>query len=303
MAADAPCLVTGGAGFAGRHLVGELRAAGHTVTAPLRAELDLREAAATREHVARVRPARVFHLAALASVGRSWDSPAETLAANQEMTVNVLEAVRHEAPQARVLVAGSGEVYGPPAELPLTEEAPLRPRSPYAVSKVGCELLGELYADVHGLHVVRTRAFNHAGPGQTPDFVVGSITRQAALAALAGEASATVVTGAPSVARDFCDVRDVVRAYRLAIEAAPGVYNVASGRARSVSELVAALGAVAGIEIRQEADPRRARPHDTPVVFASAARLESATRWRPEVPLERTLSDTVAAWKAKLQAA
>ena len=129
-------LVTGGGGFAGRHLVERLRDHGSEVFAPSSADLDLREAERVRETVAHVRPAHVYHLAALASVGRSWEDPRRPLVENQEMTLNVLEAVRQEAAEARVLVASSGEVYGPPAELPVTEEAPLQPQSPYALSKV-----------------------------------------------------------------------------------------------------------------------------------------------------------------------
>jgi GDP-4-dehydro-6-deoxy-D-mannose reductase len=165
MAAGA-ALVTGGSGFVGRHLVAEL---GDAALAPTHAELDLLDARALRRALAAAGPACVFHLAAHASVSRSWDDPAAVLRENLEMTANLLEAVRHEAPGAAVVVASSSEVYGPPERLPVDESAALRPQNPYAVSKAACDLLAGQYADAHGLRVVRLRAFNQAGPGQSDD--------------------------------------------------------------------------------------------------------------------------------------
>ena len=141
----ARALVTGAGGFAGRHLVRHLSDSGGEVAGPSSADLDLRDADRTRALVRDVRPDRVFHLAALASVKRSWDEPERTIADNQAMTLTLLEAVRHEAPGARVLLAGTGEVYGAPSSLPVTEDAPLAPQNPYALSKASCDLLGQLY--------------------------------------------------------------------------------------------------------------------------------------------------------------
>ncbi len=154
------------------------------------------------------------------------------------MTLNVLEAVRVETPKTPVLVASSGEVYGPPERLPIDEKAALRPQNPYAVSKAACDLLAGQYVDAHELRVVRTRAFNHAGPGQSDDYVVGTLTRQLAEAELRGHGRLVLRTGDIDSARDFTDVRDVVRAYAEAIELPPGTYNVCSGRATSIRELV-----------------------------------------------------------------
>src|SRR5215212_7131463 len=220
-------LVTGAGGFAGRHLVRHLRDRGEDVIGPPRAELDLRDADSTRTFVREARPTRVFHLAALASVGRSWEEPERTLEDNQSMTFSLLEEVRHEAPDAQVLVAGTGDAYGAPASLPVTEEARLAPENPYALSKAACDLLARLYARAWKLKVVRTRAFNHAGPGQSDDYVVGTLTRQIAAAEVAGEDSVLIRTGNPDTARDFTDVRDVVRAYAAAIELESGAYNIA----------------------------------------------------------------------------
>jgi len=203
------------------------------VVAPSHAQLDLLDAEAVRRWVGERRPERVFHLAALASVGRSWDEPERTLAANTAMTLHVLEAVRSEAPAARVLIAGSGEVYGPPERLPVDEEHPLRPQSPYAVSKATGDLLAGQYADAHGLHVVRWRAFNHAGPGQGTDYLVGTLTAQVAQAERAGAQEIVVRTGNPDARRDFTDVRDVARAHALLVDQAAGAYNTSAAARRS----------------------------------------------------------------------
>jgi GDP-4-dehydro-6-deoxy-D-mannose reductase len=293
-----PAFVTGGTGFAGRHLLDLLPDA----AAPPREELDLLNAPAVRAAVRAARPAAVFHLAALASVGRSWEAPAETLTANLRMTVNVLEAVRLEAPGAAVVVASSGEVYGPPPRLPLTEDAPLRPQNPYAVSKAACDLLGGQYADAFDMRVVRTRAFNHAGPGQAAEYVVGTLTRQVAEAEAAAEAEVVLRTGNPDSARDFTDVRDVVRAYVAAAGLPAGVYNVCSGRATSVRELVELLRRATALVVRHEVDPKRVRTHDVPEVRGSAERLRAACGWGPAIPLERTLADALAQWRRELGA-
>jgi GDP-4-dehydro-6-deoxy-D-mannose reductase len=289
-------LVTGGAGFAGRHLLGLLPGA----HAPSREELELLDAEAVRAAVRDRAPDTVFHLAALASVWRSWEAPAETITDNIAMTANLLEGVRHEAPEARVVLVTSGEVYGPPERLPVDEEAALRPQNPYAVSKAACDLLGGQYADAYDIRVVRLRPFNHAGPGQHDDYVVGTLTRQVAEAEVAGRAEAVVRTGNPDSARDFTDVRDVVRAYAAAANLDPGVYNVASGRAVSVRRLIELVRAAAGIPVRHEIDPARVRSHDVPEVRGSADRLRAATGWGPEIPLERTVADALEAWRREL---
>jgi GDP-4-dehydro-6-deoxy-D-mannose reductase len=289
--------VTGGSGFAGSHLLDLLPGA----TAPSREELDLLDGDAVRTAVRESAPDTVWHLAALASVGRSWEAPAETIAENVAMTVNLLEAVRTEAPEATVVLISSGEIYGPPDRLPVDEEAALRPQNPYAVSKAACDLLGGQYADATGLHVVRLRPFNHTGPGQTDDYVVGTLTRQVAEAEAAGREEALVRTGNPDSARDFSDVRDVARAYVAAATLDPGVYNVASGKAVSVRELIELVRAAARIPVRHEVDPARVRAHDVPEVRGSAERLRSSTGWRPEIPLDQTIADALEAWRRKLR--
>jgi GDP-4-dehydro-6-deoxy-D-mannose reductase len=261
---------------------------------------DLRDAAATRAAVAAAAPAVVYHLAARAHVGESWRDPGGTLHDNVAMTLNLLEAVRAEAREATVVAVASGEVYGPPARLPVDETAPLRPQNPYAVSKAASDLLAGFFADAHGLRVIRARAFNHAGPGQAPTYAISSFAHQVAAALDAGEPRLRIVTGNPDARRDYTDVRDVVRAYRLLAErAGPGVYNVCSGRTASTRELVAALAEIAGLEVEHEIDPALLRPHEVREIRGSADALRAATGWEPEIPLAQTLADALAWWRGR----
>jgi GDP-4-dehydro-6-deoxy-D-mannose reductase len=265
--------------------------------------LDLLDAAAVRAAVAGASPDVVFHLAALAHVGRSWGDPATTLAHNQAMTLNLLEAVRAEAADAVVVAVSSGEVYGPPAALPVDESAPLRPQNPYAVSKAAGDLLAGFYADAHGLRVIRARAFNHAGPGQPPLYALASFTRQVAAGLENGADPIPLVTGNADARRDYTDVRDVVRAYRLLADVGePGVFNVCSGRSASPLELLAPLARIAGVEIEHRVDPALVRAHEVMEIRGSAERVRAATGWEAEIPLETTLADTVAWWRDEIRA-
>jgi GDP-4-dehydro-6-deoxy-D-mannose reductase len=303
-------LITGATGFVGRHLVAACQGADEEVVAYGRtgdghldgvAELvtgDLRDLEANRGLLARTRPAVVYHLAALASVGRSWDDPGATLRDNVALTLNVLELVRHESPETVVVLTNSGEAYGPPQFLPVTEEHPLRPQNPYAVSKASCDLLAAMYADAHGLRIVRARAFNHAGPGQGSTYAIASFTQQAARALDRGEREVVLRTGNLDTRRDFTDVRDVVRAYRLlAAHGEQGDFNICSGTAVSLREIVGLIERAAGVPVRAEQDPARVRAHEVPEVRGSHDRLSAATGWEPEIPLERTVADALAAWR------
>jgi GDP-4-dehydro-6-deoxy-D-mannose reductase len=286
---------------AGDDVVALSRSATEPETAGARAvAVDLLDAAATGRALAQAEPEVVYHLAALASVAGSWERPGAALSENTLATLNLLEAVRAQAPDARVIVVGSGEIYGRPASLPVDEDAPLRPQNPYAVSKAAVDLLAAMYVDAHGLEIMRVRAFNHAGPRQSTDYVVASLTRQVAAGLVAGETPVRVVTGNPEPRRDFTDVRDVVLAYRqLAASAAPDAYNVCSGRATSVAELIALLREVTGREIAHEVDPARVRAHDVMEIRGSHDRLTAATGWEPQIPLATTLADTVAWWRER----
>jgi GDP-4-dehydro-6-deoxy-D-mannose reductase len=292
-------LVTGATGFAGGHLVEHLRSSGDAVVVLTRADADLLDATSVRRAVSAATPEVVYHLAAQAHVGRSWEDPAGTLSGNLEMTANVLESVRLEAPAATVVAVSSGEVYGPPASLPVDESAELRPQNPYAVSKAAGDLLARFYADAHGLRVVRPRAFNHSGPRQQPAYAIASFARQIALGSLSGDTPVVVRTGNGQTRRDYTDVRDVVRAYRLlALHGEPGeAYNVCSGRTASAAELVAACAEVAGVEVSHVIDPALVRAHEVLEIRGSFERLRAATGWTPEIDLRTTLRDTIDWWR------
>jgi len=287
--------VTGGSGFVGQHLLAEL---GDRAVAPPRSELDILDADAVRHTLAGARPECVFHLAAHASVAQSWEQPAEVMRDNLTMTVNVLEAMRHEAPDAVTVVMSSGEIYGPPARLPVEESAPLRPQNPYAVSKAACDLLAGQYADAHGLRVIRMRAFNQAGPGQSDSYVVGTVTRQVAEAEAAG--GGVVHTGNPDLARDYTDVRDTVRAYVAALDLPSEAYNVCSGRSATVREIVEYARRATRVEFSHEVDPARVRAHDVAEVRGSPRMLAEASGWSPAIPLEQTVADALDYWRARL---
>jgi GDP-4-dehydro-6-deoxy-D-mannose reductase len=292
--------VTGGSGFAGGHLVEMLGRDGSRPVAPGRGELDLCDAESVRAFVSRHKPSVVFHLAAFSSPSESWKHPERAVLPNMRMTVNVLEAVRHEAPDATVLLIGSGQVYGEPTELPVTEDAPLAPGNPYAVSKSSCDTLGGQYATAFDMRVIRLRPFNHAGPGQPDEYVVSSLARQVAEAECGGASEVVLRTGDPESARDFTDVRDVVRAYTLAANLDGGAFNVCSGRSTTVAELVELVASHARIPVRHEVDPARLRANDAQTMCGSHDRLTAATGWRPEIPLDQTMRDTLDWWRAQL---
>jgi GDP-4-dehydro-6-deoxy-D-mannose reductase len=303
-------LITGAAGFAGGWLSRECASAGDEVIGLSRAgdgpdgcaaglTVDLRDAEAIRTALRDARPEVVYHLAALSSVGASWEDPAGTMVENVAASVNLLEALRHEAPAARVIWVSSCQVYGEPERVPVDEDAPLRPENPYGVSKTAGDLLAAVYADAHGLDLVRARPFNHIGPGQRDVFLVSSLARQAAQARRAGASEIEIVTGNPDARRDYTDVRDVARAYRLlASTDAGGVFNVSSGRSASASELVQLLGElIAPIPVRHRVDPARVRAHELMDLSGSHARLTDATGWEPAIPIERTLGDAIEWWE------
>jgi GDP-4-dehydro-6-deoxy-D-mannose reductase len=308
-------LITGASGFAGGHLASACAQSGDEVVGISRdgelpeaagagRAIDLRDPVALAAAVAEARPEVIYHLAALSSVGRSWEDPAETVRANTETAVNMLEAIRHEAPGARVVWVSTCEVYGTPERMPIDEYARLAPANPYAVSKTAADLLAGVYADAHGLHIARARPFNHAGPGQRSIFILSSLARQLAEARQAGVSTLRIRTGNPDTRRDFTDVRDVVRAYRLLAKLGePGIYNVCSGRSVSAAEHVALLAELAApLAIEHVVDPERVRAHEVMELRGAPDRLHAATGWQPEIPLRQTLSDTIEWWENQLEA-
>jgi GDP-4-dehydro-6-deoxy-D-mannose reductase len=287
-------LVTGASGFVGRHLVDHLTASGDEVALCDREHggIDICDPGAIASLVRAEQPDAVYHLAGWADVGGSWSSPVEAFRTNAEGTLNVLLACA-DAGVGRVLSVGSADVYGrvTEADLPLTEDTPLRPVSPYAASKVAADFLGLQAFLGRGLGVIRVRAFNHLGPGQTDRFVAAALATRIARNEMEG--GDVVPVGNLSPRRDFTDVRDVVRAYRLLVDRGePGeVYNVCSGRDIAIRGLAELLVGLAARPMRLEPDPDLERPVDIPVLRGDNRRLRAATGWAPEIPLERTLAD------------
>jgi GDP-4-dehydro-6-deoxy-D-mannose reductase len=293
--------VTGGHGFVGTWLTRHLSACGDEVVAPDPLALDVTDLPAVTRAVAASEPDVVYHLAALPHVGESWADPTASFRVNAEGTLCVLEAARRSTPMPMVVLVGSAEVYGqvPQERLPIAEDEPLRPVTPYAAAKASAEMLAIQAGLAHGLAVVRARPFNHVGPGQAPTFVVSSLAREVAAAERTG--SGTVKIGNLAARRDFTDVRDVVRAYRLLAERASGgeAYNICSGTAIAIDDIARRLLALAGSDLALEVDPERLRPVDVPVVRGDPSRLMDATGWRPEIPLDTTLADTLAYWRSE----
>jgi GDP-4-dehydro-6-deoxy-D-mannose reductase len=293
--------VTGGTGFVGGWLERHLHACGDEVVIA-DDDVDITDGPAVVKAVEEAAPDAVYHLAALTHVGESWEAPEETFRVNALGTLSLLEAVRHLPAPPRVLLVSSAEVYGVVTsdDLPLTESSPLRPTTPYAVSKVAAEFVAMQEFLAHGLPVITARAFNHAGPGQSPRFVVSSLARQVAALERAGESVLRV--GSLTPRRDLTDVRDVVRAYRLLIErGTPGeVYQVCSGVAVAVQEIADRLLTIAGTDAVIELDPELARPVDVPVLVGDQNRLHDATGWEPGYELDETLTDTLNWWREQL---
>jgi GDP-4-dehydro-6-deoxy-D-mannose reductase len=310
-------LITGASGFAGTWLCRQCAEAGDEVVALSRRGLvpegsgqgvavDMRDTDAMGEAVRAAAPELVYHLASLTSVGRSWESPAQTLGDNDAITVGMLEALRHLAGGPPVVWVSSCEIYGNPEVLPATEDVAPRPANPYAVSKMSGEMLAQVYADAYGIEIARARPFSHSGPGQLPIFLLSSLASQAAEGRRTGVSELKIVTGNPDTRRDFTDVRDVVRAYRLLAQAlvsgkpgaAGGVFNVSTGRSVSAGEQVALLTELlAPIEVQHTVDPARVRASEVMDLRGDPTRLRALTGWEPKIPLRQTMADTIDWWE------
>ena len=267
-------------------------------------ECELRDPYAVMRVLKKVRPQRIYHLASQSRVASSWLSPRETLINNITAQLNLFEALRHlELYDTRIHIAGSSEAYGQvfEDELPVKETNPLRPLSPYAVSKVTQDALAFQYFKSYGLHIVRTRAFNHTGPRRGDVFVTSSFARQIVEIEM-GLKEPVIYVGNLEAKRDFTDIRDVVAAYVLALEKceAGGVYNIGSGKAYSIKQVLDILLGMSQFEIQVAQDPARVRPSDVPVMLCDSTRFSSKTGWRPQIAFSKTLFDLLAYWRAKL---
>jgi len=263
-------------------------------------ECDLHDSGSVRRMMEQVKPEWIFHLAAQSYVLSSWHAPADTISNNIIGQLNILESMRELEIECRMLIAGSSEEYGlvKPDELPIKETNPLRPMSPYAVSKVGQDMLAYQYYMSYSFHLIRTRAFNHSGPRRGDVFVESNFAKQI-VDIEKGKKEPVVRVGNLKAKRDFTDARDIVRAYYLALEKGkPGdVYNICSGKTISIQDLLDILVSKAGVEIKIEIDPNRLRPSDVPVLLGDYTKFNKLTGWKPEIPFEKTLEDLLNYWR------
>lgn len=313
-------LITGVTGFAGSHLVDYLLAQGgydiygiqrwrsrtenieHFQDKISLLECDLRDATSTRDTLEKVKPEWIFHLAAQSFVPTSWIAPTESLTTNVLAQVNIFEAVRHMGLKCRIQLACSSEEYGMvfPEETPIKETNPLRPLSPYAVSKVAQDMLGYQYWMSFKVDSVRTRGFNHEGPRRGPVFVASDFAKQIADIEK-GRRAPVLNVGNLEAKRDFTDVRDMVRAYVLALEKCePGeVYNICSGKAWVIRDMLDHLLSLTKAKIEVKQDPARLRPSDVPILLGDNSRFVKATGWQPTIPFEKTLADMLEYWRSR----
>ena len=294
-------LITGSEGFVGKYLRAELNAAGYEVTGIDLCAGDgvitanLLDAEAAENALRQVQPRVIFHLAGQADVGKSWKIPQQTISVNEIAAVNLMEAMRKTCPETSLVIVGSADQYGNLREAGarVSEETPMNPMNPYAISKVAQEQLGKAYAKAYGLKVCMTRSFNHGGAGQRPGFMIPDFA-SGIVKVERGEAEAVSVGNLASK-RDFTHVKDVARAYRLIAEKgrAGEAYNVGSGKAYSAEEILNRLIAMARCPVPVRQDPARMRPSDTPVICCDHSKLTGDTGWEPELPLETLLTETL----------
>lgn len=262
--------------------------------------LDIMDKQSVGDLLNEIRPDYIFHLAAQSSVALSWKNPGLTVDVNIKGSLNVLDAIRELDYKPRVLLIGSGEEYGyvKPSEVPVNEDNVLRPGNIYAATKACQNMLGKIYSQAYGMDIMMVRAFNHVGPNQAPLFVVSDFCKQVAEIEK-GLHEPVMRVGNLSARRDFSDVRDVVRAYTLLMEhgQAGENYNVGSGKAIAIQEILDMILSFAKTSITVEVDPARLRPVDVPVIGADVTKLEACTGWKREIELERTIEETLEYWR------
>ena len=316
-------LITGSSGFVSKHFLDYLESLSehssvmgidlHTpefdVTKFHRVEckfesLDLLDKDAMQNIIYQYQPSYILHLAAYSSVSFSWKNPILSFQNNTNIFLNLIEAVRTLGLKTRILSVGSSEEYGNVSEkdIPLREDMPLSPVSPYAVARISQEMLSQIYAKGYNIDVVITRSFNHVGPGQKDVFAISSFAKQVAEASLKRAQKVTVTTGDLRIIRDFTDVRDVVRAYYGLLKKGESgeIYNVCSGQGSSLSEILSKIGNVAAVEIEHIVDPKLVRPQDNRVIIGSNEKIKQSLGWNLEIPLATSLKDVVEDWKQRL---
>lgn len=315
-------LITGIAGFVGSHLAGLLLSKNFEVfgfyhpshdSRNLKSiqgklklyPIDVLDQKSVDSAIKDIAPDYVFHLAATSSPSQSFKEPAKTLENNIFSQINLLDSIVKYCPQAKVLIIGSAEEYGAidKKDLPLNEYSPLKPTSPYAVSKIAQDFLGYQYFLHSKLHVVRVRPFNHIGPKQSTAFVVPAFASQIANLELKGEG--VIKVGNLNSYRDFTDVRDMVKAYLLALQEGVGgeVYNIGSGKLIKISEILKTLLLLSTAKIKVEVDKTRFAPVEIKAISCNFSKFHKATGWQPKIPLKTTLFDTINYERNKLKEA
>lgn len=310
-------LIIGAAGFVGKYLIRHLKTIGDYKVAATKlpnenvevSDVDLYNVDITQKDdmvslLYSIRPDYIFHLAAQSSVSVAWKNPGLTVDVNIKGAINVLDAVRELYYKPRILLIGSGEEYGHilEGETPIKEDNRIRPGNIYAATKACQNMIGSIYANAYDMQVLMVRAFNHIGPEQSSIFVVSDFCRQVAEIEK-GLKAPVMYVGNLSARRDFTDVRDVVRAYTLLVEKGkPGeTYNVGSGHAYEIREILNKIIALSKVEIEVEIDQNKIRPVDVPIIEADVTKLMNATGWKKEISLEQTIEETLNYWRKKLE--
>ncbi|MBW2974480.1 GDP-mannose 4,6-dehydratase [Candidatus Woesearchaeota archaeon] len=313
-------LITGITGFVGSHLADFLLSKGYDVWGIVRwrsttenisgiksrlkiIEADLNDSHSFYNAINKIKPEEIYHLAAQSFVPTSWTAPADTMKTNVIGTINLFEAVRKAAIDPKIQVAGSSEEYGMvlPNEIPIKETNPLRPLSPYGVSKVAQDMLSYQYFKSYGLKTVVTRGFNHTGPRRGEVFICSNFAKQI-VEVEKGKKKPVIKVGNLKAKRDFTDVRDMVRGYHLALQkgTAGERYNICSGKAYSMQEVLDKLLKLSDVDIKVEKDPERMRPSDVPILLGDNTKFTKATGWKPEISFEQTLKDIMDYWRERI---
>jgi len=310
-------LITGIAGFVGSHLAELLLKNGYEVYGLSRArsnmdhiesiksKLHLEDADLLDSHslyttINKIKPDYIFHLAAQSFVPTSWGSPAVTLEVNIIGSANLFEAVRQVGINPAIQIACSSEEYGMvyENEVPIQESNPLRPLSPYAVSKLGMDFLGYQYYESYKMHIIRTRGFNHTGPRRGDTFAESTFAKQIALIEKKKQ-EPVIYVGNLEAQRDYTDVRDMVRAYLLSVEKCdPGdVYNIATGKAIRIKDVLSMFLSMSKVQVEVKQDPSRMRPSDVPILIGDSTKFRDKTGWKPEIPFTKTAEDLLNYWR------
>lgn len=309
-------LIIGAAGFVGSYLIRHLKEDLHWMVVATKMppetiavpdidiyDLDILDKNSVVQLLQNVHPDAIIHLAAQSSVGLSWKNPDLTIDVNIKGSIHVLDSIRELDYKPRLLLIGSGEEYGHimPGETPINEHQILRPGNVYAATKACQNMLGKIYVDAYQMDVVSVRAFNHIGPNQAPLFVVADFCEQVAEIE-AGLQEPVIYVGNLSLARDFSDVRDVVRAYALLIQhgVAGETYNVGSGHAIKIEDILQRILVNAKVTIEVRKDPAKFRPVDVPVIEADTTKLRECTGWKPELSIDDTIVDVLEYWRGRV---